>query len=64
MVAKFIGASGLRSDGWYCNRELDYITIIHIVCFFKLILNDHIVQNNTYTHGHTEYLVRKKNDLA
>lgn len=45
-----------RSNGWCCNVELNYL--VHIVFSFALVHNDHVVQNNTYTH-HTEYLVEK-----
>lgn len=53
-----------RSGSWCCNAVLDYLIVVHIVCFFMLLHNDHVVHNDTYMHNHIEYLAGKKNDIC
>lgn len=48
-----------NGDGWWCNRGPDYLVVVHILWSIMLILNDHVVQNDTYMHDHTKHLVGK-----
>lgn len=48
-----------KIDGLYCNRGLNYLIIVYILCSFMLIINNYVMQNYTCTHNHTEYLVEK-----